>query len=211
MKRLNYALMIQQFTITRIMPILLWVFIFGDLRGTQMEQTEFATLGGGCFWCVEAIFQKLDGVKSVKPGYAGGQQKNPSYKQVCTGETGHAEVARIEFDPNLIRFEQLLNVFWQAHDPSTLNRQGADVGSQYRSIILYHNEKQKLIAEKSIKATNASGYFENAIVTEVEKLVIFYEAEDYHDNYYEKNSSQGYCQFVIKPKLDKLTKKGIIP
>ncbi|MBL7014055.1 MAG: peptide-methionine (S)-S-oxide reductase MsrA [Candidatus Marinimicrobia bacterium] len=175
-----------------------------------MNQIEQATFGGGCFWCVEAVFQRVEGVISVKPGYASGHTQNPTYKDVCSGETGHAEVARIEFDPAQVTFDQLLNVFWQAHDPTTLNRQGADVGTQYRSIILYHNNDQKGIAEKSIKDTNVSGYFDSPIVTTIEALDIFYPAEDYHDNYYELNSSQGYCQYVIKPKLDKLSKKGVI-
>ena len=175
-----------------------------------MNQIEQATFGGGCFWCVEAVFQRVEGVISVKPGYASGHTQNPTYKDVCSGETGHAEVARIEFDPVQVTFDQLLNVFWQAHDPTTLNRQGADVGTQYRSIILYHNNDQKGIAEKSIKDTNVSGYFDSPIVTTIEALDIFYPAEDYHDNYYELNSSQGYCQYVIKPKLDKLSKKGVI-
>ena len=145
-----------------------------------------------------------------KPGYAAGHTQNPTYKEVCSGDTGHAEVARIEFDPSQVTYNQLLNVLWQAHDPTTLNQQGADVGTQYRSIILYHNEIQKDVAKKSIKETNASGYFENPIVTTLKPLTAFYPAEDYHDNYYELNSSQGYCQYVIKPKLDKLSKKGVI-
>jgi len=169
-----------------------------------------ATFGGGCFWCVEAVYQRVVGVISVKPGYAAGHTQNPTYKEVCSGDTGHAEVARIEFDPSQVTYNQLLNVLWQAHDPTTLNQQGADVGTQYRSIILYHNEIQKDVAKKSIKETNASGYFENPIVTTLKPLTAFYPAEDYHDNYYELNSSQGYCQYVIKPKLDKLSKKGVI-
>ncbi len=186
------------------------LFVWTPLKGINMNQIDQATFGGGCFWCVEAVFQRVDGVISVKPGYAAGHTQHPTYTEVCTGETGHAEVARIEFDPTQVTFNQLLNVFWQAHDPTTLNRQGADVGTQYRSIILYHNDAQKNVAEKSIKNTNASGYFDSPIVTAVEALDIFYPAEDYHDNYYEINSSQGYCQYVIKPKLDILSKKGVI-
>jgi peptide-methionine (S)-S-oxide reductase len=186
------------------------LFVWTPMKGIHMNQIEQATFGGGCFWCVEAVYQRVVGVISVKPGYAAGHTQNPTYKEVCSGDTGHAEVARIEFDPSQVTYNQLLNVLWQAHDPTTLNQQGADVGTQYRSIILYHNEIQKDVAKKSIKETNASGYFENPIVTTLEPLTAFYPAEDYHDNYYELNSSQGYCQYVIKPKLDKLSKKGVI-
>ena len=186
------------------------LFVWTPMKGIHMNQIEQATCGGGCFWCVEAVYQRVVGVISVKPGYAAGHTQNPTYKEVCSGDTGHAEVARIEFDPSQVTYNQLLNVLWQAHDPTTLNQQGADVGTQYRSIILYHNEIQKDVAKKSIKETNASGYFENPIVTTLEPLTAFYPAEDYHDNYYELNSSQGYCQYVIKPKLDKLSKKGVI-
>jgi len=186
------------------------LFVWTPMKGIHMNQIEQATFGGGCFWCVEAVYQRVVGVISVKPGYAAGHTQNPTYKEVCSGDTGHAEVARIEFDPSQVTYNQLLNVLWQAHDPTTLNQQGADVGTQYRSIILYHNEIQKDVAKKSIKETNASGYFENPIVTTLKPLTAFYPAEDYHDNYYELNSSQGYCQYVIKPKLDKLSKKGVI-
>ncbi len=192
--------------------IALWslLLFMTPMKGYQMNQYEIATLGGGCFWCIEAVFQRVDGVLNVKPGYAAGHTENPTYKEVCTGETGHAEVARISFDPTQVTYEQILNVFWQAHDPTTINRQGADIGTQYRSIILYHNDSQKKTSEKSLRDTNATGFFENPIVTTIEPLDIFYPAEDYHDNYYELNSTQGYCQFVIKPKLDTLSKKGII-
>jgi peptide-methionine (S)-S-oxide reductase len=167
--------------------------------------TELATYGGGCFWCVEAIFQRLDGVKSVTSGYAGGKKEDPTYKEVCGGDTGHAEVIQIEYDPKKITYAQLLDVFWQAHDPTTLNRQGADRGTQYRSIILYHDERQKQIAEASKKA--AAGQFKDPIVTEIVPLSKFYKAEGYHQNYYNDNSNAPYCQFVIRPKLDKLLKK----
>ena len=167
--------------------------------------TELATYGGGCFWCVEAIFQRLDGVKSVASGYAGGKKENPTYKEVCGGDTGHAEVIQIEFDPKKISYAQLLDVFWQAHDPTTLNRQGADRGTQYRSIILYHDDRQKQTAEASKKA--AAGQFRDPIVTEIVPLAKFYKAEGYHQNYYNDNSNAPYCQFVIRPKLDKLLKK----
>jgi peptide-methionine (S)-S-oxide reductase len=179
-------------------------------QNISMNQTEITTLGGGCFWCVEAVFQRIDGVLNVIPGYAGGHVKNPSYREICTGKTGHAEVARIEFDPNIISYKQLLNVFWQAHDPTTLNKQGADIGTQYRSVIFYHSEEQKAVAEKSIKSANESKYWPNPIQTEITEINSYTDAEDYHDNYYNENPNQPYCQFVIKPKLDKLEKLGII-
>ena len=174
-----------------------------------MAKSEIATLGGGCFWCVEAVFQRIEGVISVKPGYAGGNVKNPTYKQICTGNTGHAEVAKIEFDPSKITYSQILNVFWQSHDPTTLNRQGNDVGTQYRSVIFFHNETQEEIAKKSKIDANESGYWDNEIVTEITPLNNYYDAEDYHDNYYNNNPNQPYCLFVIKPKLDKLEKQGL--
>jgi len=175
-----------------------------------MNQTELATLGGGCFWCVEAVYQRVDGVLSVKPGYAGGHVDNPSYRDVCSGKTGHAEVAKIEFDPDQISYQQILNVFWQAHDPTTLNKQGADVGTQYRSVIFFHSEEQKALAENSKTEADQSEYWPNAIVTEITKINNYSDAEDNHDNYYQENPYQPYCQFVIKPKLDKLEKQGII-
>ena len=174
-----------------------------------MAKSEIATLGGGCFWCVEAVFQRIEGVISVKPGYAGGNVKNPTYKQICTGNTGHAEVAKIEFDNSKITYSQILNVFWQSHDPTTLNRQGNDVGTQYRSVIFFHNESQEEIAKKSKVDADKSGYWVNKIVTEVTLLNNYYDAEDYHDNYYNNNPNQPYCLFVIKPKLDKLEKQGL--
>ncbi len=179
-------------------------------QNISMNQTEITTLGGGCFWCVEAVFQRIDGVLNVIPGYAGGHVNNPSYREICTGKTGHAEVARIEFDPNIISYKQLLNVFWQAHDPTTLNKQGADIGTQYRSVIFYHSEEQKSVAEKSIKSANESKYWPNPIQTEITEINSYTDAEDYHDNYYNENPNEPYCQFVIKPKLDKLEKLGII-
>ena len=174
-----------------------------------MAKSDIATLGGGCFWCVEAVFQRIEGVLSVKPGYAGGDIKNPTYKQICTGNTGHAEVAKIEFDPEKITYSQILNVFWQSHNPTTLNRQGNDVGTQYRSVIFFHDENQREIAEKSKIDADKSGYWDNKIVTEITLLNNYYDAEDYHDNYYNDNPDQPYCLFVIKPKLDKLEKQGL--
>jgi peptide-methionine (S)-S-oxide reductase len=152
----------------------------------------------------------VDGVIDVKPGYAGGHVKNPTYKEICTGNTGHAEVARVEFDPELISYDQILNVFWQAHDPTTVNRQGNDVGIQYRSVIFYHSESQKETAEKSKVEAGKSGYWTEPVVTEITELNNYSEAEDYHNNYYNDNPNQPYCMFVIKPKLDKLEKRGII-
>lgn len=180
------------------------------LKYLIMAQTEVATLGGGCFWCVEAVYQRVQGIESVKPGYAGGHTKNPTYKEICTGKTGHAEVAQIFFNNNKISYNQILNIFWQAHDPTTLNRQGNDVGTQYRSVIFFHNDDQRLIAEKSLKEAEKSGYWENSIVTEITKLNNYTDAEDYHDNYYDNNPNQPYCLFVIKPKLNKLQRDGII-
>ncbi len=175
-----------------------------------MAQIEIATLGGGCFWCVEAVYQRVDGILNVKPGYAGGHVKNPTYKEICTGKTGHAEVAKIEYDTKIINFNQILNIFWQAHDPTTLNRQGNDVGTQYRSVIFYHNSQQRLNAEDSKKYAENSNYWDKPIVTEITKLNNYTDAEDYHDNYYDNNPNQPYCLFVIRPKLNKLVKERII-
>jgi peptide-methionine (S)-S-oxide reductase len=172
------------------------------------NKTEVADLGGGCFWCMEAVFERLTGVISVTSGFAGGTTENPTYREVCTETTGHAEVTEIEFDPAKISYAKLLEVFWQAHDPTTLNRQGADEGTSYRSIILYRDEKQKLLAEKS--KLEAQKDFRNPIVTEIVPLKKFYKAEDYHQQYYDNNSSQGYCQVVIAPKLQKLEHKKVI-
>lgn len=167
------------------------------------------TFGGGCFWCLEAVFQRLIGVKSVASGYAGGSVPNPTYKAVCTGETGHAEVVQLEFDPQQISFDKLLEVFWAAHDPTTLNRQGADHGTQYRSVIFYENDAQKTAAEKSKAVAQAE--FKEPIVTEITALTKFYKAEDYHQNYYNQNADRNpYCAVVIRPKLQKLLHKGLI-
>lgn len=168
---------------------------------------EKATLGAGCFWCVEAVFQRIEGVTSVVSGYTGGKTENPTYKQICTGNTGHAEVAQITFEPQKISFKELLDVFWRTHDPTTLNRQGNDSGTQYRSAIFYHNEKQKLIAEQSKKEANELKIWPDPIVTEINPLTAFYEAEDYHQNYYNDNTSQPYCSYVITPKVQKLKKE----
>jgi peptide-methionine (S)-S-oxide reductase len=167
--------------------------------------TELATFGGGCFWCLEAVFERLDGVTSVTSGYAGGKKDNPTYQEVCSGATGHAEVVQIAFDPKKISYEKLLEIFWAAHDPTTLNQQGADVGTQYRSVILYHNAAQKAAAEKS-KET-AQWRFPAAIVTEIVPLTRFYPAEDYHQDYFRKHPNAPYCAVVISPKLEKLKPK----
>jgi peptide-methionine (S)-S-oxide reductase len=176
-----------------------------NTNDAKASGTELATFGGGCFWCTEAIFERLEGVKSVTSGYAGGKKENPSYEGVCSGETGHAEVTQIEFDPKKISYDQLLEVFWAAHDPTTLNRQGADRGTQYRSIILYHSEAQKQAAEKSKKRAQAD--FTAPIVTEIVPLTKFYKAEGYHQDYYRNNPRAPYCAFVIRPKLEKLQQK----
>lgn len=172
----------------------------------KMENKEMATFGAGCFWCVEAIFQQLKGVDKVESGYSGGNIDKPSYKLVISGTTGHAEVIQVTFNPNIISFEELLEVFWSTHDPTTLNRQGADVGTQYRSAIFYHNDKQKMLAEKYKLALDESKAFSKPIVTEISPFKAFYKAEGYHQNYYKDNSNQGYCRIVIKPKLDKFKK-----
>jgi len=170
------------------------------------QSTEIAVFGGGCFWCTEAIFEQLDGVKSVMPGYAGGTVKNPTYRQVCTGKTGHAEVVRIEYDPARLPYRDLMTVFFATHDPTSLNRQGADVGTEYRSVIFYTTDEQKRQAEGLIAELNGSDPRGNPIVTEVSPLEAFYEAEDYHREYFRNNSSAPYCQFVIATKLAKLHK-----
>ena len=171
------------------------------------DSLEMTTLGGGCFWCVEAVYQELQGVQSAVSGYAGGAVENPTYYQVCNGTTGHAEVVQITFDPKIITFEDILYVFWRTHDPTTLNRQGYDVGTQYRSIILYHSEQQRASAEKSKRDTDASRLWPNPIVTEISPFTTFYKAEDYHQNFYRDNPYQPYCRAIIDPKITKLRKE----
>ena len=197
------------------MRVLLPTLIFGLLAMTlpAAETTpptvEKITFGGGCFWCIEAVFQRLKGVTSVASGYAGGGVENPTYTAVCTGETGHAEVVQLQFQPALISFEKLLDVFWAAHDPTTLNRQGADQGTQYRSVIFFENDRQKALAEKSRDAAQKD--FKSPIVTQIAPMPKFYKAEDYHQNYYNDNKARnGYCAMVISPKLQKLLQKGLI-
>ena len=183
---------------------------FSIISGQNMNNTDIATVGGGCFWCIEAVYQRIEGVISVVPGYAGGKSKTTTYKEVCTGKTGHAEVAKIEFNKDIISYKQLLNIFWQAHDPTTLNRQGNDIGTQYRSVIYYHNNEQKIIAIKSKSEADKSGYWDDEIITEISEIYNYSDAEDYHNDYYDNNPNQPYCVFVIKPKLDKLLREGII-
>lgn len=174
---------------------------------TTTAGTETATLGGGCFWCLEAVFDGLRGVTSVESGYTGGKIVNPTYEQVCDGNTGHAEVVRVTFDPAQISFRDILDVFFAIHDPTTLNRQGNDVGTQYRSAIFYHSPEQKTIAEQTIAAMNAAKSFPDKIVTEVVPAATFYEAEDYHQEYFVNNGRQPYCQYVVAPKVAKFRKK----
>jgi peptide-methionine (S)-S-oxide reductase len=177
-----------------------------NIENYDMSATDTATFGAGCFWCVEAVFQDLEGVISVTSGYEGGKISKPTYKEVCSGLTGHAEVIQIVYDPSKISFKDLLEVFWQTHDPTTLNRQGNDAGTQYRSVIFYHNEDQKKMSEKYKAELDSSGAFDKPIVTEISPASVFYKAEDYHQEYYNLNGSQPYCTFVIKPKVDKVKK-----
>jgi len=177
-----------------------------NVNGSTSLTLDTATFGTGCFWCTEAIFQQLEGVEKVTSGYSGGTVANPTYEQVCSKTTGHAECLNIMYDPKKISFDELLEVFWQTHDPTTLNRQGADVGTQYRSVVFYHNEEQRAKTEKYKKELDKSGAFANPIVTSLERFTVFYPAEEEHQNFYNNNSSQGYCQFVIRPKLEKFEK-----
>lgn len=176
-------------------------------NNSMKDNLAIATFGNGCFWCTEAIFQQLKGVATVLPGYTGGEVKNPSYKEVCTGTTGHAEAIQITYDPSVISYRELLDVFFYTHDPTTLNRQGADVGTQYRSAIFYHNKAQEDDAKTIIAQLTSEGVYDDPIVTEVTAIDVFYNAEDYHKNYYVNNKNQGYCRAVINPKLDKFMKK----
>ncbi len=170
------------------------------------DELSIATFGGGCFLCTEAVFQRVKGVEKVVSGYMGGKVKNPTYKEVTTGLTGHAEVIQITYNPSIISYDEILEIFWGTHDPTTLNRQGADVGTQYRSVIFYHNESQKQLAESYKKKLDSSGAFERTIVTEISPASAFYKAEDYHQNYFNLNSNVPYCTYVIQPKLDKFKK-----
>lgn len=177
-----------------------------NTNAMSSNKMEEATFGAGCFWCVEAVFEEVKGVESAIAGYAGGKLPNPTYRQVSSGQTGHAEVTRVTYDPSVISYQQLLEVFWHTHNPTTKNRQGADVGPQYRSAIFYHNDKQKEIAKESLQKTDESDLWEDPIVTEIKPLSNYSVAENYHQNYYENNPNAGYCQVVIAPKLKKFRK-----
>lgn len=183
----------------------LFIILLFAQKGQTMSNLDKATFGAGCFWCVEAVFERLPGVQSVVAGYAGGSKASPTYEEVCSGTTGHAEVAQITYDSKTIAYEQLLEWLWKSHDPTTLNRQGGDSGTQYRSVIFYSNESQKKAAEKS--KAEAQRNFKDPIVTEIQPLKVFYEAENYHQDYFRLNPQAPYCTFVIKPKLEKLKLK----
>ena len=177
-----------------------------DAQPAEERQLEVATFGAGCFWCVEAVFQELRGVETVVSGYTGGAVENPTYEQICTGKTGHAEVCQITYDPTQVTFKEMLEVFWKTHDPTTLNRQGNDKGTQYRSAVFFHTPEQKEQAEQYKQRLDESGAFENPIVTKIEPLTKFYSAELYHQNYFRQNPNQSYCAFLIRPKMEKFRK-----
>ncbi len=187
--------------------ILLPFIMEAQKSSTPAASLETATLGSGCFWCTEAVFLSVKGVKEVVSGYTGGKVPNPTYREVCSGLTGHAEVIQLRFDSGIITYEEILEIFWNTHDPTTLNRQGADEGTQYRSVIYYHSEEQKKTAEAYKQQLDKSGVFKNRIVTEITAASKFYRAEDYHQNYYALNTGQGYCQYVIRPKVEKFRKQ----
>ena len=180
--------------------------ISGETNMIDNENLKKATFGSGCFWCTEAVFERVEGVHSVVSGYAGGDIENPTYEQICSGSTGHAEVTQITYDPGITTYDELLQIFWRTHDPTTLNRQGNDVGSQYRPVIFYHDDEQQHLAETYKEDLIASGAWKDPLVTEIVPLTVFYKAEDYHQNYYENNPNQGYCAFIIAPKLEKFEK-----
>lgn len=186
--------------------LLIAVVTFNPVYAQNKSKMELATFGSGCFWCTEAIFSKLKGVESAVSGYSGGKIKNPTYKEVTTGTTGHAEVIQVTYNLEVITYAELLEVFWKTHDPTTLNRQGADVGSQYRSAVFYHNDEQKKLAENYKEKLDKAGIYDNPIVTEITAFDVFYKAEDYHQDYYSYNKAQPYCNYVITPKLEKFKK-----
>lgn len=193
-------------TVMKYLSIMIIVLLSAFGADAQSKNLQKATFGMGCFWCSEALFQKLNGVVNVRSGYEGGHVANPSYEDVCTGTTGHAEVIEVTYDPLKIKYDELLEVFWKSHDPTTLNRQGADVGTQYRSVIFYHNDEQRRIAENYKKELNDTKAFDRPIVTEISKAGPFYVAESYHQDYFNKNRNQPYCRLVILPKMEKLEK-----
>ncbi len=173
---------------------------------SQPDNSALATFGSGCFWCTEAIFQNVVGVTKVASGYSGGEVKNPTYKEICTGQTGHAEVIQLTYEPAIVSFEELLEMFWASHDPTTLNRQGNDVGTQYRSVIFYHNEKQKELSEAYMKKLNDSGAYDKPVVTEITAIEHFFVAENYHQNYFNLNGNAPYCSYIVQPKVEKFKK-----
>ena len=186
--------------------LLILIFLFMNEADAQKQKTQKATFGMGCFWCTEALFQRLNGVTGVKSGYEGGDVPNPTYEEVCAGTTNHAEVIEVSYDPAKISYDELLEVFWKSHDPTTLNRQGADVGTQYRSVVFYHSDEQKEIATKYKEELNKTKAFPNPVVTEIAKAETFYVAENYHQDYFIKNGELPYCRLVILPKMEKLEK-----
>lgn len=194
----------------RALHVLLTLFTAMTLQAETKpaSKTELATIGGGCFWCTEAVLERVPGVRKAVSGYAGGTVANPTYEEVCTGRTGHAEVIQVEFDPTVVNYEKILEVFFESHDPTTLNRQGADEGTQYRSVIFYHDEAQRVAAGRAKLAAQA--HWPDPIVTEIAPLTKFYPAEKYHQDYFKNNPDQRYCAFVIKPKVKKLQSKGVI-
>ena len=194
----------RKYSLTIFVNLLFTVTLFGNR--VMKDHYERATFGGGCFWCTEAIFERVKGVVTAESGYSGGNTANPDYKQVTSGLTGHAEVVQITFDPEQVSYAELLEIYFKTHDPTTLNRQGADVGTQYRSIVLYHSEEQRIMAEKIILALGVEEIWTDPIVTTVEPFKIFYSAEAYHQEYYENNPNQGYCRVVINPKVEKFEK-----
>lgn len=200
----------------KLIETLLWTIVFTGMvlpqsakekpMNNNTGQYETATFGSGCFWCTEAVFERVKGVIDVVSGYAGGDVEHPTYEQVCTGSTNHAEVVQITYDPNIISYDELLEIFWKTHDPTTLNRQGADVGTQYRSIILYHNEEQRKKAEYYKEKLEQENVYDDPIVTQIEPFVTFYRAESYHQDYFKNNPRKAYCSFVIQPKINKFEK-----
>jgi peptide-methionine (S)-S-oxide reductase len=193
--------------LTVVLALLISIWAVGQTKKTMTTTIQTATFGSGCFWCTEAVFLDVKGVKSVASGYMGGKIKNPTYEAVCTGTTGHAEVIQITYDPAIITYEELLEIFWNTHDPTTLNKQGYDEGTQYRSVVFYHNPEQKAVAEQYKKQLGTSGVFKNPIVTEITAASEFYKAENYHQNYFALNPNAGYCKVVIRPKVEKFRKQ----
>ena len=206
MKKIRFAFIVATVILLESFNGIMEIYKDSNIMNDGLEY-EVATFGSGCFWCTEAVFERLDGVIRVVSGYAGGHVKNPSYKEVTSGQTGHAEVCQVFFDPKVITYEELLDVFWHTHDPTTLNRQGNDHGPQYRSVIFYHNAEQQKLAENSKKQMAISGIFNDPIVTEIREFTDFYEAEDYHQDYFKNNPNQPYCTFIVKPKVEKFSMK----